>query len=130
LSEQASVDDDVDLDAAVLAHDMRRQDYEYQRLAIRRRMAIAAFMVLLVGGVALILAGMASDVVAKRADMLAGVIGTFIFVLSSIVGAYWGLGSFDARSMGGIMSGGGSSYRRTVQQTTVEAKTTESGRAG
>ena len=108
-----------DLDAALLAHDANRAAYIYRRLAIRRRMAVATFLVLLVGGVALIIAGLSSDAVAARIMQLSSVIGTFAVTLGGIIAAYWGVGSFDTRTMGGgYGSGYGSGYNSFSSVTT------------
>lgn len=135
MSDTASADAAQDDLACALPHDSAWVAYNYRRLAIRRRMAIAAFMVLLVGGVALISIGMSSDAVAKRVESLSGIISTLVFVLSSIVGAYWGLGSFDARAMGSMNNGSYGSNgnyttrTRTVAATVVKTTDNSSGRA-
>jgi hypothetical protein len=102
---------DPDLDAAILAHDAAREAYVYRRLAIRRRMAITAFLVLIVGGCALVIAGLSSDAVAQRVNVLGAFIATFTMSLAGIVAAYWGVGAFDSRGMtggyGAGMIGGG-----------------------
>ena len=100
-----AADTDPELDAALLAHDTERAAYIYRRLAIRRRMAVATFLVFLLGGVALIVAGLSSDAVAKRVMELGTIIATFMMALAGIVSMYWGCGAYE---QGGGMFGGGS----------------------
>ena len=119
--------DDAELAAAIVAKDTAHAAYVYRRLAIRRRMAVAAFFVFLIGGIALIVAGLSSNAIAQRIVHLGMIIATFMTTLAAMVGWYWGVGAYEhagqmfgnsyGSNYGGIGGGGGLASRRWTAQS-------------
>lgn len=100
---------DPELDAAILAHDQLRTMFVLRNRAVRRRMAIIAFVNLIFGVTGLIAFGLSSDAAAQRITMLASIIIAYMFTLAGYVSVYMGVSGFDNRTMlgGGGMYGGG-----------------------
>ena len=132
MSDTSGADDEAqaEMDAAILSHDAGRAFVVSQRLILRRRMAISAYVVMLGGGVALITIGLISDTVAARIVLLASIITTFFVTLASMVMAYWGMGSFDARGISSTLRGAGYSSFSTAttrQRTVAPTASTQAG---
>jgi hypothetical protein len=73
----------------------QRATYVYRRLAIRRRMAVTAFIILVFGGAALIGCGVAFEGVAKRIASIGVIVATFMTTLAGMVSVYWGAGAYE-----------------------------------
>lgn len=108
-----SSDTDPALDAAILAADKQRESYVLERLNTRRKMAIVAFGQLVFGGAIIIIAGLWVPALAERIDHMGTFLSIYFAALSAIIMAYWGIGSYERNSFGGMggmgsMMGGGS----------------------
>ena len=102
-------DSDPELDAAVLAADNEREKYVLDRLRIRRRMAIISFVQFLAGGAAIIIGGLLLPAWAPRIDHMATFLSLYFASLAGIIMAYWGLGTYERNTFGG-MGGMGSTF--------------------
>lgn len=102
-------DSDSDLDASILAADAQREKYVLDRLTVRRRMAIIAFAQFVAGGAAIIIGGLLLPAWAPRIDHMATFLSLYFAALSGIIMAYWGLGSYERNTFGG-MGGMGSTF--------------------
>jgi hypothetical protein len=74
------------------------REYVYRRLAIRRRMAVSAFIQWIAGNSVLIGACLSFDSVAQRASQVGTIIATWEMACMGIVGWYWGVGAYEHSS--------------------------------
>lgn len=62
---------------------------------VRRRLTIAAFVFLATSGSLMLCVGLWSDPLAKRVNELSGVLNAVYVVMGGVVGAYFGVGSWE-----------------------------------
>jgi uncharacterized membrane protein YgcG len=98
-----------DIDPALMSADREVKRFALDRLRVRRKMAVIAFVQLIIGGAAVIFAGLAIPDLASRVDHMGMFLSLYFGSLASIIGWYWHV---SAREAGGGMFGGysGSGY--------------------
>jgi hypothetical protein len=91
-----------------------KHNYIVQRLRVRRRMAVVAFIQLVGLGAVLILGGVIIPPWAVRIDHMSTFLGIYFGALATIVMAYWSLGTYEH---GGSVTGAFNSLTKDPQST-------------